>query len=192
MATAKIAIRTDTAANWTSNNPTLVAGEQGHETDTGRRKVGDGSTAWTGLDYIVPFPIGAFYTQYPNAASNTLSTAFPSSQEPATLWGGTWTLKWDSDGVFFRTEGGSHTSGRSSGKQDDQFQGHFHDLQVTNRTPDGTSNNAGTSGGSASVPIGEESRGVRQPIGDGTNGTPRTGAETRPTNRLFRIWQRTA
>ncbi|MCH8517477.1 MAG: hypothetical protein LAT68_14220 [Cyclobacteriaceae bacterium] len=54
MATNKIAIRTDTAANWTSANPVLETGEQGHETDTGRRKIGDGSTAWNSLDYSTP------------------------------------------------------------------------------------------------------------------------------------------
>ena len=44
--------RRDTAANWTSQNPTLKAGEIGYETDTGYIKVGDGSTAWTSLAYI--------------------------------------------------------------------------------------------------------------------------------------------
>jgi len=43
----------DTAANWTSNDPTLLVGEFGYETDTGKLKVGDGSTAWTSLSYVV-------------------------------------------------------------------------------------------------------------------------------------------
>jgi hypothetical protein len=43
--------RRDTAANWTSNNPTLAAGELGLETDTGGIKIGTGSTAWTDLAY---------------------------------------------------------------------------------------------------------------------------------------------
>jgi hypothetical protein len=43
--------RRDTAANWTSNNPTLAAGEIGFESDTNQFKIGDGSTAWTGLSY---------------------------------------------------------------------------------------------------------------------------------------------
>ncbi len=47
----QIQIRRDTAANWTANNPTLAAGEAGYETDTGKIKYGDGSTAWTGLSY---------------------------------------------------------------------------------------------------------------------------------------------
>lgn len=44
--------RRDTAANWTSNNPTLKAGEVGYETDTGRLKIGDGSAVWTSLSYF--------------------------------------------------------------------------------------------------------------------------------------------
>ena len=50
----KIQLRRDTAANWTSNNPTLDSGELGVETDTGLFKIGDNSTAWTSLDYANP------------------------------------------------------------------------------------------------------------------------------------------
>ncbi len=46
-----IQIRRGTAAAWTSANPTLAAGELGFETDTGKFKIGDGSTAWTSLAY---------------------------------------------------------------------------------------------------------------------------------------------
>lgn len=48
----KIQLRNDTAANWTSTNPTLMIGEAGYETDTGKVKFGDGVTAWTGLPYF--------------------------------------------------------------------------------------------------------------------------------------------
>ena len=47
----QIQIRRGTAAQWTSANPTLASGEFGYETDTGKFKVGDGSTAWTSLTY---------------------------------------------------------------------------------------------------------------------------------------------
>ena len=47
----KIQIRRDTAANWTSANPTLAQGELGLETDTSQLKAGTGSTAWTSLGY---------------------------------------------------------------------------------------------------------------------------------------------
>lgn len=42
---------TGTAAQFTSANPVLLAGEWGLETDTGKAKIGDGTTAWTSLDY---------------------------------------------------------------------------------------------------------------------------------------------
>ena len=47
----QIQLRRDTAANWTSVNPTLAAGEVGFETDTRLTKVGTGSATWTALPY---------------------------------------------------------------------------------------------------------------------------------------------
>jgi len=47
----QIQFRRDTAANWTSNNPTLAVGEVGLETDTHAYKIGDGATAWASLGY---------------------------------------------------------------------------------------------------------------------------------------------
>jgi hypothetical protein len=47
----QIQVRRDTAANWTSTNPTLTAGEFGFETDTGKFKIGTGSAVWTSLAY---------------------------------------------------------------------------------------------------------------------------------------------
>jgi hypothetical protein len=46
-----IKLRRDTAANWTSVNPTLSAGEMGFETDSQKIKVGNGTSTWTLLDY---------------------------------------------------------------------------------------------------------------------------------------------
>jgi hypothetical protein len=58
-----------TAADWTSANPVLFAGELGLETDTGKFKFGNGSTAWTGLGYA-----GASVGTVPwGAISGTLS-----------------------------------------------------------------------------------------------------------------------
>jgi hypothetical protein len=53
--------RRDTAANWTSANPTLLAGEIGIESDTGYWKVGDGSTAWNSLGYLGVIPSSGTY-----------------------------------------------------------------------------------------------------------------------------------
>jgi hypothetical protein len=49
----KIQVRRDTSANWTSLNPTLSSGEIGYETNTGKFKIGNGSTLWSSLDYFL-------------------------------------------------------------------------------------------------------------------------------------------
>lgn len=50
--------RRGTAAQWTSANPTLAAGEFGYETDTGKAKIGNGSTAWSSLSYAITGEVG--------------------------------------------------------------------------------------------------------------------------------------
>jgi len=47
----QLQFRRDTSTNWTSNNPILLAGEMGIETDTKKFKIGDGTTAWNSLSY---------------------------------------------------------------------------------------------------------------------------------------------
>ena len=49
--TSRLQNRRDTAANWTTNNPTLAAGEIGYETDTAKFKIGTGSANWSTLGY---------------------------------------------------------------------------------------------------------------------------------------------
>jgi hypothetical protein len=46
-----IQFRRDTAANWTSANPTLADGEMGIESDTQKYKIGNGYTVWNSLSY---------------------------------------------------------------------------------------------------------------------------------------------
>lgn len=48
-----IQIRRDTAANWSSANPTLAQGELGIETDTLKVKAGTGSGNWASLSYLI-------------------------------------------------------------------------------------------------------------------------------------------
>ena len=48
---ALIQLRRGSASAWASENPTLEEGELGLETDTGKTKVGNGSTAWNSLTY---------------------------------------------------------------------------------------------------------------------------------------------
>jgi hypothetical protein len=48
----KIQARRGTAAQWALSNPILSVGEFGYETDTGKLKIGSGSTTWTDLAYV--------------------------------------------------------------------------------------------------------------------------------------------
>lgn len=50
-ATVTIKLRRDTAANWTSADPTLSLGEVGVDTTNDLIKIGDGTTAWSSLPY---------------------------------------------------------------------------------------------------------------------------------------------
>jgi hypothetical protein len=45
--------RRGTAAQWTSSNPVLNAGEMGWESDTNKFKIGDGTNHWADLDYFI-------------------------------------------------------------------------------------------------------------------------------------------
>ncbi len=58
----RIVLRQDLAANWTQNNPVLLSGELGFETDTYRVKLGDGVKRWSLLPYYLRAPYyGHFY-----------------------------------------------------------------------------------------------------------------------------------
>ena len=90
---ATIQIRKDTAGNWTSNNPTPAAGEWCLETDTGRIKTGDGSTAWTSLHYL---------NEYQTAAIASVTSTFPTPATMASLIlnPGAWLLNASMAGYF--------------------------------------------------------------------------------------------
>ena len=72
--------RRGTASAWTSANPTLNAGEPGFETDTGYLKVGNGSSVWTALTYVV----GAATTAVKGIVQLTDSTSSTSTTTAAT------------------------------------------------------------------------------------------------------------
>lgn len=78
---------------------------------------------------------------------------------------------------------GNYFNGTLGSSNNDQFQGHYH--QAYNHDVAG-----GTEWGSTSMAASYKNQSnsrplnnwVKQPITDGTNGTPRTGAETNPAN----------
>lgn len=87
--TAQIQLRRDTSANWTSNNPILLAGEMALSTDvfyTGtdqpRYKIGNGVDTWLNLDYVpeggggTSYPENLFLTVVNKTGDNLLATGY--------------------------------------------------------------------------------------------------------------------
>jgi len=70
-----IQFRRGTAAEWTAVNPVLAAGEVGYETDTGKIKVGNGSSLWTALGYSSEGPTGATGATGPTGPQGDFSLA---------------------------------------------------------------------------------------------------------------------
>jgi hypothetical protein len=65
--------RRGTAAQWTAANPVLAAGEIGFETDTSKFKMGNGSSAWSALQYFANASELAALIDNAPAALNTLN-----------------------------------------------------------------------------------------------------------------------
>lgn len=76
----RIKLRRDIASDWTTNNPTLLAGEVGIDTTNNKIKIGTGSTPWNSLPYatLTPTEINALITglqgQIDSLASNLNNT----------------------------------------------------------------------------------------------------------------------
>jgi Major tropism determinant N-terminal domain len=91
----QLQVRRGSASQWTSANPTLAAGEFGFESDTGKFKIGTGSSTWTSLAYAsisssdIPelsqdaidsaLTAGTGITKTYNDAANTLTLAVDTS-----------------------------------------------------------------------------------------------------------------
>ena len=132
----QIQVRRDTAANWTSEDPTLAEGEFGMETDTFQLKIGDGATAWVGLPYVVdsanPFDQDLNTTdpvEFTGLTSNGLT--FPTADGTAGQ-----VIETDGAGVLsFASIGGVSSLTAGTGISLDVTTG---DITVTNSEPDQT------------------------------------------------------
>lgn len=71
----KIQIRRDTAANWATQNPVLSQGELGAETDTSKIKMGDASSTWNQLGYLIDTGNYATSTQLQTAVNDLVDSA---------------------------------------------------------------------------------------------------------------------
>jgi hypothetical protein len=99
--TTEIKLRRDTAANWTTNDPTLATGELGFETDTRKFKLGDGATAWTSLSYVGVYDHGDLtgltdddHTGYAKETERLIVADF---SQAGTLTVGTGVFRWYND-----------------------------------------------------------------------------------------------
>lgn len=90
---SKVQLRRDTYSNWASANPTLSAGEQSLETDTGLVKIGDGSTAYTSRDYQL---LNTYrLTANGSAIGSTSATDYFTNAAYTMAVGGIYEIEWD-------------------------------------------------------------------------------------------------
>jgi len=75
--------RRGTAAQWTSANPILAAGEMGFETDTNKFKIGDGTNNWASLAYFVDASIVFDSSEVNALVTNAVNAVIDGA--PATL-----------------------------------------------------------------------------------------------------------
>jgi hypothetical protein len=82
----RIQFRRNTAAVWTSVNPTLTSGELGYETDTGKFKIGNNTDTWTGLAYSVRAQLSEGYLNDLNDVTITSPTSGQVLKWNGTAW----------------------------------------------------------------------------------------------------------
>jgi len=157
-------------------------------------KNNSGQIATTAYADRAGHPVNSYYTQYAGSNNN-----FNAAEEPAALFGGTWSMMWNTEGTYFQTEGGG-TLARTNGLQTDAIRniiGAFVNNTKFNQPgafaqwegalyPKGTYNTAvmgGSSNSYASADLGfDASRCFPNNI-DTVN---------HPKNRLIRVWKHTA
>ena len=128
----------------------------------------DGSATFDGsanATITVRKKVGEFYIQFPGASA------------PSALFGGTWSAKFETEGIFFRTPGGNALA-FNGGIQTDMIGSHAH--THTDTVGQNTSSN------------GEQMR--QSDNARFSNATTKTtnstgGIETRPRNRTIRVWE---
>jgi len=102
----QIQLRRGTAAQWTSANPTLAAGEMAVETDTKLFKIGDGATAWTSLGYA-SIPQGTGFSVSSQYNVPTLKSPKEITTVSATAATGTVNFDYLTQGVLYYTTNSS-------------------------------------------------------------------------------------
>lgn len=69
---SNIQVRRGSASTWSANNPILLSGEIGFELDTGKIKIGNGTSDWNSLDYAIG---SGDSSQYVSRTAGTVESA---------------------------------------------------------------------------------------------------------------------
>lgn len=128
-------------------------------------------------------PIGSHYVQFAESDGS-----FSTARSPSTLFGGTWSLRFNDESVFFRTEGTLAADGRADGIQGDAIRNITGSLQLhaAGSSPEGAITRTAT-GARA-----DGSSGGGTLMGFDASLVVPTASENRVANRLIRVWERTA
>lgn len=141
-------------------------------------------------------PIGATYIQFAEDDGT-----FDASKSPEKLFGGTWQLKYNTESVFFRTEGSLSEEGRSNGIQGDAIRnitGNFDSYHNNNGNHNNWKNSPFSFSYFTSPPSGFNPSGANNGILTHINinfnasKVVTTASENRTKNRKIRIYKRIA
>jgi len=91
----QIQFKRGTAADLTALNTLLASGEPGYETDTGKFKIGDGTTAWNSLAYAAALPAHAHAMSDVTNLQTSLDAKLGDAPVNGALYGrknGAWTV----------------------------------------------------------------------------------------------------
>ncbi len=155
------------------------------------------------------YPIGSYYTQYPNSNvtlninGDSVNTPFPEEKTPAKLFGGTWIEMWSNESVYFRT-GKQNTNAYEGNSREKGFQ-NYASKKIAGWTSWAQSSYGKSGEGNQGVFTKYETTGIKTD-GGGGNDTghqnifdtkvvlPNNSSEDeiRVTNRLIKVWKRIA
>lgn len=150
-----------------------------------------------------PFPIGATYVQYATVEDSDPDVAMPEAESPEELYGGTWALLYDDEGIDFHTEGYDTTGDGASENRTNGLQ--LDNLQRITGTV-GKTISASTADSSGAFTWTQLASNIYTGGGGGYNGnytfdsanspnarvSQTTAGRTTDRNRWMRLWLRTA
>ncbi|MDR2490286.1 MAG: hypothetical protein LBD20_02670 [Spirochaetaceae bacterium] len=153
-----------------------------------------------GFSRVQCWPVGTYYTQYALA-----NGTFDGNEAPNVKFGGTWTLQYNSEGVFFRTEGGASADQRLNGIQADRIRnitgkvllyfGFYFGFKGDSTTASPTSalylSDDGTARQTPSSATHENYIRTNNVLFSASRNVA-TGTDIAPRNRTIRVWKRTS